>query len=473
MHILFYHWAPFYDPRKESGGIAVYMSNLISYLCNHTAHQITCLFSGYRGNSLRNAPYLKRTHNPYEQLGCRTWEIINSPVTSPLFYNAYNPHLACDDNATSELFLELVQRAGGFDVIHFHSLEGITPQVLVKLKKRYPGTRLIFSVHDYHPLCPLVRLFQTAKCRHCTDYCEGEACLHCVPTPPKTAYRTPLERYLSDPYNKPFWGKLLLKNPFRNIFTKRLWQSVTQKAPSAKDFAHYRATYIQLLNQCVDHVLPVSKRTGQLMANYGIRPELMNTCYIGTKAAEQALNKQRNQPTDNIFTIAFLGYAWAEEKGFPFLVQALKRLPKETASRIRFVVAAKGADKPQLEQLLNHMAGITLLDGYTHDQLPEILSHVHLGIVPVLWEDNLPQVAIEMVANGIPILCSDMGGASELSSCEDFKFKAGNKANFIEKLTNILKHPELLQKYWDNHTGLTTMEQHVKQLEIIYRKDKA
>ena len=39
-----------------------------------------------------------------------------------------------------------------------------------------------------------------------------------------------------------------------------------------------------------------------------------------------------------------------------------------------------------------------------------------------------------MVACGVPILCSDFGGASELCSSELFKFKGGNENNFVEKL---------------------------------------
>ena len=46
------------------------------------------------------------------------------------------------------------------------------------------------------------------------------------------------------------------------------------------------------------------------------------------------------------------------------------------------------------------------------------------GVVPVLWHDNLPQVAIEMHARHIPLLTSDMGGAQELGNCPEMVFAA-------------------------------------------------
>lgn len=475
MRILFYHWVPFYDPRREGGGIAVYMNNLIDYLCKHTDHKISCIFSGYRGNSFRIAPYLAQTHNPYEYAGCKTWEIINAPAVSQLYFNAYNPRLAYEDNPTSDIFVNFVRQVGGFDIIHFHSLEGIPPVLLDKLKKHFPETRLLFSVHDYHPLCPLVRLYRPklpGKSRggNCEDYGAGFNCLNCVPQLPRSAYRTPIDRYLADPHNKPFPGKLLLKNPFRSMFMKRAWKRVTACPPQAENFVHYREVYAHFLNSCIDCILPVSKRTGQIMVHHGIRPELLITCYIGTAAAEHARNGQSSSPTDGTLSIAFMGYAQAEEKGFPFLMQSLSHLPTKTASKLRLIVAARGADKQAIQNSLKHLKEVLIYDGYTHDQLPCILSGVHLGIIPVLWEDNLPQVAIEMVAHGVPILCSDMGGASELCDCEDFKFKAGDEADLIQKLTNFVEKPELLYQYWEHHRGLTTMQQHVEQLESIYQQ---
>jgi hypothetical protein len=48
--------------------------------------------------------------------------------------------------------------------------------------------------------------------------------------------------------------------------------------------------------------------------------------------------------------------------------------------------------------MAHRFRAITLHDGYTHAGLDRVLEGVQLGIVPPIWEDNLPQVAIEMVS---------------------------------------------------------------------------
>lgn len=468
MHILFYHWVPFYEYYKEGGGIAVYMNNLIRHLCEHTDHRIACLCSGYKKHPTIKKAFLQRTNNPCASKGCETWEIINSPIIAPCVFHAFNPAIAYTDNETTDLFVDFVRQQGGFDVIHFHSLEGIAPQVLEKLKKNFPETKLFFSVHDYHAICPGIRLFQQKHGINCTENCQGTTCLDCTPVPPYKTYYTHLSRYINDRYNKPilrwFYRKIL-----RHGFIKKNWQSVQINQQKAEDYLEYRKTFVRYINSYTDGILPVSERTKQIMVKHGIRPELMQTAYIGTKAADQALNHQAHAPNKKL-TILFMGYASATEKGFAFLLNALKTLPKAAAEKLNFVIAAGHTEQFNLKEALGRLANYKLFDGYTHDQLPEIMQSVDLGIVPVLWEDNLPQVAIEMVAHGVPILCSDMGGASELCDCEDFKFKAGDEADLIQKLTNFVEKPELLYRYWEHHRGLTTMQQHVEQLESIYQQ---
>ena len=153
------------------------------------------------------------------------------------------------------------------------------------------------------------------------------------------------------------------------------------------------------------------------------------------------------------------------EKGFSFLINALKKLPIELAKKVELFVAAIGANKNELENQLPNLKKVDALNGYTHEQLAKILSNSNLGIIPVLWEDNLPQVALEMVAHGVPILSSNLGGASELCNLDEFKFIGGNEEDFIDKLKLFIENPTKLEKYWEGHRGLTTMTMHINDLE--------
>ena len=157
-------------------------------------------------------------------------------------------------------------------------------------------------------------------------------------------------------------------------------------------------------------------------------------------------------------------------KGFFFLIDALANIPADVAQNIDIVFAAKGAKEKYVKDKLSMFNSIEIINGYTHDNIQDILQDVTLGIVPVLWDDNLPQVAIEIVSNGIPILCSDLGGASELSSSELFKFKGGSIEDFKNKLIYLVQNPQNLSEYWKHHNALTTMDKHVQNLKSMYEE---
>ena len=446
----------------------MYINNLIQSLLTHK-HQISFLSYGYKNNPLRCAPYIKKSFNPYTKKGCQSFDLINSPVVAPSRFHTSNPLLSITPQEKLEKCIKkFVVQQGGFDVIHFHSLEGITPQVLKSLKESFPGTKIFYSGHDYHPFCIGIRLYQEGACRHCNHYNEGASCVRCISEFPKELLYRHVHHYYCDPYNKiPIPGFLRKALIRRSI--KKSYARLHQQQGKANDYQAYRKTFIEFINNHVDGVLAVSQRVGEIYAKLGIKAELITTSYIGTKVADQQVGHQSHPPSSQL-TLLFMGIASAPEKGFSFLEAALNKIPENTAKKLNIIIAARGANPQSIKEKLNHFNSCKVHDGYTHDQLPEIMQSVDLGIVPVLWEDNLPQVAIEMVAHGVPILCSDMGGASELCDGEDFKFKAGDEADLIQKLTNFVERPELLYRYWEHHRGLTTMQQHVEQLESIYQQ---
>ena len=80
----------------------------------------------------------------------------------------------------------------------------------------------------------------------------------------------------------------------------------------------------------------------------------------------------------------------------------------------------------------------------------------------------MPQVAIEMVAFGVPILSSSAGGASELTRSEAFRFNGGDTKDFLKKIYAIVDQEVSLDEFWKNHSGLCTNQEHYKQIEKVY-----
>lgn len=466
MRILYYNWIQFDNEQNQGGGVNIYQRNIIDYLIKNTEHEIYFISSGWKYNPLNTKTYIKKTKNMFGEK-CKSFEIINSSIMAPAFAMYMNPKKFIEDNGSYEIFDKFIEENGSFDVIHFNNIEGISVNVL-RLKEKYPNTKFIVSIHNYQPICPLVQYFQNHNVCICNDFQNGKECLKCSDVKPnKKEYYKHCKYFYYDLLKGKYKFLRLPFKLFSKLFkhrSKNFIGSIEMMNP--EDYVKYRNHNVKLLNKYADSILAVSDRVRQIMIKNGVQTNKIVTSYIGTKFAGNELGHSITNSIEP-FTIAYLGYERVD-KGFFFLIDALSKLDKDIASKINIVLAVAKLHKENIVGKLDNFNKVIIHNGYTHKDLPNILKEVNLGIVPVLWEDNLPQVAIEMVACGVPILCSDYGGASELCNSNIFKFKGNNLEDFINKLNSIVQHPELLQEYWKNHQSLTTMEFHIRELVKIY-----
>ena len=245
------------------------------------------------------------------------------------------------------------------------------------------------------------------------------------------------------------------------IFRKPRWAS-------GQVFDDFRNHNVEMINKYIDVVLCVSGRVAEIAGHYGVNRDKLRISYIGTKVAETASYKNCTKIDSPIFTLLFMGYA-AKEKGFFFLLDILEQMPDNESRGIALKFASKMEDiiiRRRVEALRKKYQSVTIYDGYNHSDFPEIMENVNLGIVPPQWEDNLPQVTIEMIANGIPALTSDRGGTHELNSHPMFTFST--KTDCQNKIIKLKNSRNLLSEYWGYSKKITTMEEHIASLLEIY-----
>lgn len=505
MKILYYNWVDYLDPEKRGGGVTVYQRNIIEALDGVPDVDAWFLSSGI-SYDLNAAPprWTAIRHGPKERRA-RRFEIVNSEVLAPSHFSFRNAS-QISAPATVAQFVDFVETNGPFDVIHFNNLEGLPAEVL-DTRARWPGTRFVFSLHNYYPFCPQVNLW-FSETAHCDYYDEGRACRDCLERHTEeslvrkaNAVAFLLKRNGVAPGTLLFdiaFGRILrisarayrLYGRAASALRRRLRlpggapaaegnsSGLKRLAPLASQFALRRRTFIDAINRNCDVVLGVSERVSQIACKYGIDPGIVRTSYIATRQYEKF---QTTQPKpslldgDGVLTLAYLGYM-RRDKGFFFLIDALSELPKSLAARIRLVVAApSGDDKAMkaLSDLSDHLAEVDHSDGYSHDDLDAILADVGVGVVPVLWEDNLPQVAIEMHARHIPLLTSDRGGAQELGNSPEFVFPSGNVDAFCERIADILEGRVDNAAYWRNARSPVSIPDHIQELLAIYRSAEA
>jgi glycosyltransferase involved in cell wall biosynthesis len=491
--VLYYNWVDFEDGEQRGGGVSVYQRNLINAALRR-GDDVWFLSSGTHHSPLSRRPFVREVRG---KVGVRKFELVNSSILAPGQF-AFGKDVTTAPEMEA-VFTDFLRRHGPFDVAHFNNLEG-APVSFLPLARAHAG-RVVVSAHNYFAFCPQVNLWFQERAT-CADFRGGRKCANCLVRPvnvkgARRLYQTEyaLGRLGIRPGTRLF--RLLngaIHGPIRDAFrlakaalgleegptpgrraegppAKPVPPAVLLDTDTAARFADRRRLFVEAINAHADHFLAVSRRVAELAAGFGIDPAKVRTLYIGTRFAERetpagAGPLSRKRQSGGALRVAYLGYM-RRDKGFYFYLQALRKMPPGLARRLSLVFAAQVVDEHAyalIKRVAHRFAGVTFYDGYTHAQLPEVLAGVDLGVVPVLWEDNLPQVALECVAHGVPVLTSDRGGARELLDCPALVFRAGSRADLYARLRAVLDDPDLLQSAVAGRMRLYTPDEHYDRL---------
>ena len=467
--ILFYNWCPFDNQWKFGGGVTVYLRNLIEEIIKDDPQiSVYMLSSGFAYDATKLETFTRKIPNVFGR-DCHQYEIVNSPVPAEQRFIFRNPTVALKNESLKKEFESFLKKYGPFEVVHFNNLEGISLDVF-DLKKSFPETKFAFSIHNYVPFC--LTGFYFMRHKHCV--CNPK---HTAKDCEKCAENGRFFNFSSEVYGRGKFGVPAEKCYSAGKWTKNFGFERLDVTASAEELVSFAKTAVEEINRNCDSILAVSKRVYDIAADNGIDKSKMFVSYIGTKVAET----QRGGPSEELLSklksktslkVVFLGNDINfEEKGYPFLIESLEKLDAIYASKIDLVLTVKQKEHYELYEAFAHFKSLKIINGYTHKDLPQILKDCDLSIVPVIWEDNLPQIAIESVAYGVPVLASSAGGAAELCDSAMFKFKAGDSEDFLEKLIHFVRYPLDLHEYWKHHHGLMKMNEHWKELKSFFKFD--
>lgn len=493
--VLYYNWDPYFADPIQGAGVSVYCRNLIDYLAKENNYQVYFLYSGFEYTYLSRHPYIKQVCNKRHP-DVPTFSLVNSPIAAPS-HLAFNDPIGNIENSTVEqCFQQFLAEQEPFQIIHFHNLEGLTANCL-KLAKE-SGARVVFSLHNYWAVCPQVHLWQWEN-GPCSNYFEGRACVSCLTGKvdlgieltlkklehlgsligqDKQALPLKVVKKIYSGFYRKVWNKFisLTKSPLKGP----LEVTGTELPQQAGLYRHRRQEIISLINRYVDVALSVSERTTSIYRQYGVDPGRLTTQYIGSKAAhfQVPTNNPATYSPDQPFKLIYMGQA-TKYKGFYFLLEELCSLPQEELSSLELVIASRITDPIELELALEQKGRLLSLaqslhrlryyPGYKYENLPSMLDGIHLGVVPPLWEDNLPQVTFELLACRVPVLCSNRGGAQEFVRHPAFIFDPAIEGDFQHKLRTIRENPHLLTEFWKEARLAKPIEQHFKELLEIYQ----
>lgn len=459
--ILIYNWIPFDNPQSWGGGVTVYCKNLISeFVKNRPDVQVFFLSSGWAYDITKSQCFIRKINNIFGER-CKSYEVVNSPVPAPQDMLFTNPEVAFENEILRTTIDQFINKYGPFEAIHFNNLEGLSLDVLA-LKKKYQQTKFLFSLHNYTPFCMTGFYFDRHNHCNCSPIKNSDRCDACINRDNSRKYCDEVvargkfgvqDAYLCDEYG---W--------IDSLGFDRLDQ---RKDASCYDEFTERA--IDILNKNMDEILAVSERVRKLAVENGLDSNKVVTSYIGTRVANYQIGESISK-VGEYFKLGYLGSDLGyEEKGYPFLIEALSKIDINEAQKIDLMLTTTTLDRDDyILSKLKAFHSVDIIHGYKHSELSNILKNVNLGVVPVLWEDNLPQIAIEMVAHGVPILTSDAGGANEIARNDNFVFKAGDSKSFTSKLLRLVNHPERLNDYWKSSMKLVSNKEHYQEMVKRY-----
>jgi glycosyltransferase involved in cell wall biosynthesis len=449
---------------------------------------------------LSKHPYIKQVRNQRHP-HVPTFSIVNSPIVAPSHFSFYDPIGNIQNHDLEKCFQQFLAEQEPFGIIHFHNLEGLTANCL-KLAKE-SGARVVFSLHNYWSVCPQVNLWKLES-SPCSNYFEGRACVSCLPgkldlnlelTNRKVNHLGSLlgqdkqslplrlvKKIYSGFYRRKLWRQI--NSPTKSPLKKQLEVTGTELPQQADLYRHRRQEIISLINRYVDVAVSVSERTTSIYRQYGVDAVRLTTKYIGSKATQ--FQVPTNNPATYFpgqpFRLIYMGSP-RTDKGFYFLLEELRCLPQEKLSSLELVIASKITNlgelgmaveqKGRLLSLAQSLHRFRYYPGYTHEKIPSILDGIHLGVVPPLWEDNLPQVTFELLACRVPVLCSNRGGAQEFVRHPAFIFDPAKEGDFQYKLRTIRENPHLLTEFWREARQALPIEQHFQELIEIYKTGAA
>lgn len=178
MRIVLVNWAKIWDGASNGGGVNGYCLALALALRDR-GHEVISLFGGvtYLPAAL-GADTRCQVRRHEDWLGIKVFEVVNSPVIAPSIAQFQDPSGEVSSPELERIASEFFAGVKA-DVVHFHNVEGFSAGCVAAAKAS--GAKVVFSLHNYHTICPQVYLMQGHRVV-CRDADNGHNCANCIET---------------------------------------------------------------------------------------------------------------------------------------------------------------------------------------------------------------------------------------------------------------------------------------------------
>jgi glycosyltransferase involved in cell wall biosynthesis len=157
-----------------------------------------------------------------------------------------------------------------------------------------------------------------------------------------------------------------------------------------------------------------------------------------------------------------------KEKGINIIIEAMKGLSQE----LKIV----GKSSTGYEKIIKESRNIKYLGPKYGKELDDLYQNARVIVMPAVWYENMPNVALEAMSFGKPVIASSLGSLKEIikDNHNGLLFKPGDSKDLQEKLIRIFKDDKLCKELgkngYEDALNLYSPNKHYKKLMKIFNK---
>lgn len=199
----------------------------------------------------------------------------------------------------------------------------------------------------------------------------------------------------------------------------------------------------RLTHCCTAHYIAVSQHVAETHADIcGIPRDRVSSIPNGVELGPAVQEISPAGRSDNV--LLFVGRL-TEQKDPLGLLAAFAQLPEDLQAKTRLQFVGEGPLRRPLEDEIRRLGlGQQVEVPGQSDRIPELMRQAALLVLPSRWE-GMPNVVLEAMANGLPVVASDVDGVKELitEGRNGWLVPAGDPAALALTLREALEAPEL------------------------------
>lgn len=376
-------------PPYRTGGLTKFCMDLMKEQVNE-GHEVSLLWPGEikqlnKGIKIKERPMVD---------GIRNLEIINPlPVSLDEGIKDCSAFMEEGNIDVYRKFLSHLRP----DVIHIHTFMGLHKSLLEAAKSM--DIRLVFTTHDYFPICPKVNMFRHGGiCKSIESCADCGACNSTALSLTKIGIlQSRFYRIIKDAQ----FIKTIRKKHRRRFLDDKGEIDYKQFVGIADNYKQLRQHYISMLN-LIDIIHCNSNVAKKVYQQYlSIKDSIIRV--ISITHGDINDNRKRKEFSDREMKIRYLGPGGGA-KGFTLLKESLDKLWIERQDfrlDIHFI-----PDNPS-DYMITH-------ERYNYSALEQIFNETDVLVSPSLWYETFGYTVLEALSYGVPVIVSSTVGAKDI-----------------------------------------------------------